>query len=162
MTTIESFSGTHAYNPTCARASVELDWFEEFEIGLNVLSQVHADGVTERLETGICPRCDGPIDLERTAGSRVTTCRCIPICPACGEDEAFQPALGRPMSRIWQWPISRGHRTRRRNKVMEQSVVTTGILSGSTLITEDGAHPIQLRANSGGWAEHGMDEEVSR
>lgn len=163
MKRIRSFSGTHAFKVEHVIDSIELDWFGEFEPEqLRVLAEKRAKDVAARLRDGSCPRCDGALDRAALAGSRVTSCRCIPICSLCGADEAFQPMLGRPMSRVWQWPISRGHRTRRRNKMMGKATVTTGIISGSTIITEHGATPLDTTPRTGGWAEFGLDEEVAR
>ena len=165
MTTIShSFPGTHPYNEECAAAAVQLDWIDvpnmEFTLEeLTRLGRHHATRVTAELNAGRCPRCSGPISPDRNAGSRITTCRCIPICPRCGEDEAFPLGLAR---RIWEWPTSKSAITRRLNKAREGAEITTAIVTGNTMITETGATEIKGRPHPGGWAEYGHDGEVAR
>lgn len=156
-----SFSGTHAYREECARFSVALDWHGELhEDDVARVAEQWASKVTASLDERACPRCHDPLAPERTAGSRVTSCRCIPICPACGADEANQVLLGRPYSRIWEWPISKGHRTRRANKIAANSHASTGTLTASWhILTEDGVSQVDLTARNGGWAQYGTDDE---
>lgn len=156
-----SFSGTHEYRPDCVQAIAELTAVTDF--GWTNPDRIARSGrhwaetVTGFVESGRCPRCKGamPIDYPG-AGSRLTTCRCIPICSACGADEAWYPMP------IWRWPTSRSAMSRRRNKVYANSSVKAGILSSSgdslTVITEDGSTPVKLRPHPGGWAEFGMDD----
>lgn len=162
---IQSFSGTHMFKPDCALASIELDWIDQgnfTEAELRRLARVHVGRLADHLTNGRCPRCADALDPERTAGSRTTLCRCIPICPACGEDEAFQPSLGRPMSRIWEWPIGKGARTRRKIKIEQHATAEVALIARDNLITSDGSSPIKLREHPGGWAEYGMDDEAGR
>lgn len=163
MATIQSFSGTHPYDESHAALTVALDWhgYDFSEDQLKRLSAVHAEAATGHLESGTCPRCRGPLDAGNTAGSRITTCRCIPICPSCGEDEAIQRMLGKPYSRLWQWPTTKSAKTRRRNLAMKGAVTTTALVApDGTVITEDGATELVPRQHPGGWAEFGMDEEA--
>lgn len=50
------------------------------------------------INAGRCPRCGDELD-PMPAGSRVTDCRCIPVCTACGNDEP------RDNVRLADWPI---------------------------------------------------------
>jgi len=157
---IEAFSGTHDYDPAHVVASIELDWFDQGDFSPEELARLGhhwADRVTADLTEGRCPRCHDALNKDIVAGSRVTTCRCIPVCPACGSDEGNQMLLGRPSSRVWEWPIGKGHRTRRANKVAANSQVA--LLSGDRIITSDGSHPLEPRPHPGGWAEYGRDDE---
>lgn len=54
-----------------------------------------------------CPRCTQPI-AGRSARSRVTHNRNIPICTPCGSDEAQRDATGRPPVPPDEWPLTAG------------------------------------------------------
>lgn len=158
-TTPRSFSGTHEFRPGCVAVLIQNVWAE---LGLDqpVAGENFAARVTAYVNAGQCPRCEDDIADEVPAGSRVTQCRCIPICPACGVDEAYQPGLGRRLSPVWEWPISKGHRTRRLRKAEALTSATSAIIAGDTLITEDGAQALRLRSDPGGWAEFGQGDET--
>jgi hypothetical protein len=86
---IESFSGAHPFRPLCL---AEL---------LDDPDQVY--DITAMIDLGHCPRCEERMLPQRPnypAGSRVTRCRCIPICSACGSHEAFV-AIRHPS----EWPL---------------------------------------------------------
>jgi hypothetical protein len=74
---VRTFSGTHEFDPT-----VLLDTDADVE-GNN-------DDIVEDIESGRCPRCQGPLPTMFPAGSRITRCRTIPICFRCGEDEGYE------------------------------------------------------------------------
>ncbi|GMA24678.1 hypothetical protein GCM10025864_24370 [Luteimicrobium album] len=87
---MQSFSGTHAYDPAHVVDRFELAAGEPLLGGELEAVRRYVDGMfTFEIETGSCPRCEGPLDVETAAGSRVTTCRCVPICTECGLDEAL-------------------------------------------------------------------------
>jgi hypothetical protein len=54
-------------------------------------------GLLHDIDHGACPRCQGPMRGFRSqipAGSRVTWCRCIPICADCETLETREAAIG--------------------------------------------------------------------
>lgn len=159
MTTFESFSGTHPYRPECAANAVELDWHGQIpEATLQDAIRRHSTRVTELLEAGKCPRCRQRFDVTRAAGSRTTSCRCIPICSKCGEDEALQENFSKQgLAQVWQWPISASARTRRARKFEESAREVTATLADGALLTEDGVMEIPA-PSTGGWAQYGYDE----
>jgi hypothetical protein len=61
----------------------------------------HAARLVALIDAGTCPRCEIPLPKadELPAGSRVTDCRCIPICRLCGSEE------GTWVVPPWAWPI---------------------------------------------------------
>lgn len=161
MVAIDSFSGTHLYDIDCVKTSVELDWIDQDvfdDARLDELSSSWARRVNRAVTESTCPRCGDKFDEHLVpAGSRVTICRCIPICSACGEDEAFQEMLNNEISRVWQWPVSKSARTRRKNKVMANGRLATMV--GDQVLSKDGVTRIKPRPHPGGWAEYGHDSE---
>ena len=165
---VNSFSGTHPYRPQCVIDSIVAD-FVACDFDTRGPATERAAQITERIDAGECPRCLAPLpdgDPERPAGSRVTACRCIPICGRCGSDETYQSALGRPMSRAWQWPVRKGAITRRRREIETRlaptrAEMTTDSAGAPVLLTEDGVTPVVLRPpSSGGWAQYGYDDSA--
>lgn len=155
---VHSFSGCHPYRPECVVASTELYWLDHLPDHMVTTVAVHyTNRVTVALAEGQCPRCHDPLDPKVTAGSRFTSCRCIPICPACEEDEANQMMLGQGGSPVGQWPISKGWRTRRTNMIAKMFRPSEGFLSLSegVVVTDDGVSTVTQRPNPGGWAEFG-------
>lgn len=155
---LRSFSGTHSYRPTCVSDAAKLaavtDFgFDPFDAAAQDKIGAHWAGVvTGRLERGQCPRCRGPLPTVSEpppAGSRITACRCIPICASCGSDEATYPLP------LWRWPTSRSAVSRRRNYV--SSPPQSAILHDGTVIDETGAQEVKMREHPGGWAEFGLD-----
>jgi hypothetical protein len=82
--------------------------------------------IVRRIDSGRCPRCERPLS-GYPAGSRATRCRCIPVCSACGEQEAFRPFL------------------------MELTAWVTRPSS------PDGAFKVRVPHATGGWGEFGHD-----
>jgi hypothetical protein len=142
---IRSFSGTHPWHPT-----VLLDT-DAHEAGT-------ADDIIENIESGRCPRCEGPLPTlpEFPAGSRATLCRSIPICGRCGGDEVYEQ-LSCGISSAGCWPVPVEEIEERR--AYFEGKDTVAILSGDVLITDDGAVPIVNPRNTGGWAHFGSSSE---
>lgn len=67
-----------------------------------------ADAIVENIESGRCPRCEGPLPEPPVspAGSRITACRSIPICGRCGSDECYEGLQNRFYSGAGCWPLS--------------------------------------------------------
>lgn len=155
----ESYSGTHPYRPQCAIESITRD---DWGFDATSVATDWVVSVTQQVDQGVCARCgeDFPGGDVLPAGSRLTACRCIPVCGPCGEDEANQQILGREVSPVWKWPVRKSDRTKRRNKVMEHA--EPAILSGDTILTEHGATKVDLTPRSGGWAQYGYDDSADR
>jgi hypothetical protein len=85
-----TFSGTHPFNPQhlvdafmqsqdrgCKDRTQAVESVSDLLIGLGESS---------------CYRCGATLDSRQTPnGSRVTECRCIPICRLCSEAEIYEP-----------------------------------------------------------------------
>ena len=85
----------HAFRAPCLRAELEvyLDRHGETDHGLVGHALV---GLLHDIDHGACPRCQGPMPTAGSipAGSRVTTCRCIPICVDCESRETKEVSIG--------------------------------------------------------------------
>jgi hypothetical protein len=86
----------HAFRPSCLRGELEgyLDRHGETDHGLVGHALV---GLLHDIDHDACPRCQGPLRSspgEAPAGSRVTSCRCIPICPECEARESKEAQIG--------------------------------------------------------------------
>lgn len=168
--TLRSFSGTHDYNPEHVIRSIVEEWQLE---GIDVedhARDVLVPRITADLSEGLCPRCRQTLarfDGDRGAGSRLTPCRCVPICGPCGSDEANQGGgiLGTGVSQFWRWPVRVGDRTKRANRAaamfgpVHPAVLTGGSDGQPVMITDDGATPLVPRPMGGGWAEFGDDDD---
>ena len=160
---VRSFSGRHPYRPQCVIDEIVTEWAQD-DIDMTVQATEKGAAVTVKIDGGICPRCDGELDLQRNSGSRATRCRCVPVCPACGADEANQGILRVGLAQIWRWPLRKGDITRRRNKVAQRSTPTEGMLVGGkdnaepVMLTEDGVSQVKMHPHPGGWAEFGFDD----
>lgn len=152
MTEIQAFSGTRPWHPTVL---VDTD---AHEAGT-------ADGIIEAIDSGLCPRCEGPLPKlpEFPAGSRITKCRSIPICGRCGGDEVRELIEDGGYSSAGCWPLPHGEIAARIDRCMSSCRVETAILSGDQVITSEGAAPLMNPCNTGGWAEYGYEgQEVTR
>ncbi len=135
---MRSFSGTHDFRPSCLLAALIEDLAGDVE-GATTL-QAHAEAQLESLvamlEAQACPRCGAELAHEQfNAGSRITSCRCIPVCSQCGGSEAS--TLASPV----EWPLTdQTHAVRLRR----QTYVV------------DGAGNVRARPRfPGGWLEFG-------
>jgi hypothetical protein len=170
-----TFSGAHPYRPQCvvdsSRALLETllpDTAAE-------LAVMNAERVTQAIDAGICPRCSDPLlpvpvpEGWRSAGSRATTCRCIPICETCSN--WVEPFIG--ASAVTAWPTDEddgGDHTRKeyetelaeRFKASCTAAYLQSGASGPVLVSDDGVAEIQLRPNPGGWLEHGYDDTADQ
>ncbi len=160
---ITSFSGAHPYRPQCV---IEQILSNEPAADRNeVVAYVGA--ITARIDDGRCARCAGPLPRPPVvpSGSRLTSCRCVPICGPCGTHE------GLPMSLLSQeanpddededgWHLDPVRRDADLAGFRERFRPSAGILSDGMLVTDDGTapRPIKLRPHPGGWAEHGYDD----
>jgi hypothetical protein len=95
---------THPFQPRCLRWELErhLDEHGEVDRGAVVKALV---GLLHDIDHGACPRCQGPSPIARgetAAGSRVTSCRCIPICAECEARETREALTGVVYS-VFDW-----------------------------------------------------------
>ena len=157
-----SFSGAHPFRPQCVIDAIVSVWAAaDADLDVKDMARDNAATITTKIDGGVCPRCDDPLDLGNTAGSRVTRCRCVPVCPACGADEAHQGLLRTGLSAPWRWPIRRGDRTKRRNKVASRSSLAPLVMGegGSmSLLTDKGVSEVRMRPHPGGVMEFGYDD----
>lgn len=107
---LRSSEATHAFRPGCLKAEIErlLDERGDFKRGLLVHAYV---ALVNDIDDGRCPRCQGPLTVEgeMPEGSRVTSCRCIPLCAACSDCETSERAVGGHSS-VLDWYASRAVR----------------------------------------------------
>lgn len=97
---IVSFSGAHPFRLQCLAEVLRIEVGDENDdLALELVALIDA---------GRCPRCGRPItEREIASGSRMTSCRCIPVCAACGEDESWGQ-LGAGLHDegcLDQWPV---------------------------------------------------------
>lgn len=151
---IRTFSGTHDWDPSTL-VDTDAD-----EYG-------NAEDILRNIENGRCPRCEGPLPTGREfpAGSRITARRTIPICYRCGEDEGFEvmdAMTGNGFGGISAascWPLPVEEIDERRTRIMQQMRPAILDVASDTLITEDGAAPVIVPRNTGGWAQYGDTDE---
>ncbi|UGQ59869.1 hypothetical protein LSF60_10565 [Rhodococcus pyridinivorans] len=142
-----SFSGRHGFNATCL---------------IDVCSIDDIARVEEDITDGTCPRCWGrlPEPPEYPAGSRVTSCRCIPICGTCGTDESDESLSDGGISDPSLWPIDRDEIDARRAWMLANSRMVVLDIGSMQALDENGVTAVHPRPNPSGWAEFGRDEEV--
>ena len=178
--TTQSFSGSHPFRPACLvaahMASMEGE-YNDPEEGREEAIEFAAARVPA-IDAGRCARCDVSLaDGEFPAGSRVTDCRCIPICSCCGRAEAFtgiaMASIGGPKGRsllpliapVCYWPVDHGEQEAGVAAIMGRAVeregfVASGSDGSSLLVSEEGVAQLQFREHSGGWAEVGYDDSL--
>lgn len=145
---ISSFSGCHPYRPQCLLSHLEA-WVDEYDAADIAVE------VTSAISRGTCPRCHGPLpdgDPVMPAGSRVTTCRCIPVCGACGGDEATNE-----QGAIF-WPVPGVDERAAADRAKATPAVATVVDGRPVLLTDHGVINPTPRSNPGGWAEFGFDD----
>lgn len=164
MTKIRSFSGAHTFDLQCFVAAIGVvkkrDGQEDRDWPL-----AKATTLAELIRDGTCPRCTGPLDLEFCAGSRTTTCRCVPICPRCGSDEAFQGGLSAGLAPVWLWPLRGSSITRRANLVAAKAgppVAASIETTSMKILTDTGVSDFAFRPHPGGWAEYGYRDDTDK
>jgi hypothetical protein len=108
---LRSTSATHEFRPRCLKTEIERLLDERGDFGRGLL--VHAlVALLHDIDHDRCPRCQGPlrtVEDEVPIGSRVTSCRCIPLCAACGACETSERSVGGHSS-VLDWYASRAVR----------------------------------------------------
>jgi hypothetical protein len=149
---IQSFSGAHPFRPQClVEGCLHATSPTNLERGIAI-----AQVLVESIDSRSCPRCGAalPTRPELPAGSRVTSCRCIPICGRCGQHEAFEGFLKGDRYAVTpptRWPIRQGIISRDVNRLQKNSTPST--------ITLNDLRPADSLT---GWAEFGYDDTQDR
>jgi hypothetical protein len=149
---ITTFSGAHPFRPACLLDA--LDYWHSGSLERDELADEAAELISI-IDSERCPRCRGEyFDGEIPSGSRLTSCRCIPVCSQCGAVEWLgEYGAG-------EWPLSPELVTTEREHYRAH-LSERGLLSpDGVLITDDGVGPVQPRPHPGGWAEYGYDESA--
>ncbi|MFI5684647.1 hypothetical protein [Streptomyces sp. NPDC051636] len=172
-------SGAHPYRPQCVIASAREIYTNAFETDLHPaipeLAVQCAERITTAIDAGVCPRCSDPLhpnpapDGWQPAGSRATTCRCIPVCETCAG--WVEPSIGVLAVTGWPTDADDGEDLTRKEIEVDQvqqakANCTVGVLEtgpgGTVLVTTEGATPfeVQFRPHPGGWLEFGYDDSA--
>lgn len=168
---VRTFSGAHLYRPQCVvESTVRL-----LEVLLPdtaaELAVLNAERITKAIDASVCPRCSDPLrpdaapDDWRPAGSRATTCRCIPVCETCAS--WIEPIIG--PTAVTAWPTDeddgsgstrKEHETELADRLRAQTELAYLTAEGGdpALLTDDGVTAIQMRPHPGGWLEHDYND----
>lgn len=95
---------THPFRPRCLRSELERHLDQHGETGRGVVAHALV-GLLHDIDHVACPRCQGPLRTsqdEIAGGSRVTSCRCIPICAECEARETKEASIGVVYS-VFDW-----------------------------------------------------------
>lgn len=157
---VRSFSGAHPFRPACLQQAVhavfEFDPDEFESEGVDPVQ--HVLDLVQMVDRGECPSCgrDLPTGNFMPAGSRLTRCRCVPVCVGCGNLEALHGI------EVTAWPMPPEDVDALNARMLASAKLTDVTLMGEggapVLITEDGVTEIRLRDHPGGWAEFGYDD----
>jgi len=135
-----TFSGVHPFRPVCLRDLIVRSHAEQDAPPPADAAIWQTVKLVRMIDRGDCPRCARALgDETHPAGSRVTPCRCIPVCSGCGSHEAFtrghlnDPAI---------WPMT-AEMMREAGKRPARSSLPPGQV------------PVQ---GTGGWLAHGFDD----
>lgn len=131
---MRTVSGAHPFRPQCAASAASASSAEA------------AEEITRNVDRGRCPRCLGPLPRSPIvpAGSRVTDCRCVPVCETCGAHEAR--ARLTPPDR---WPLA---------GVAEELAALPGAAYLATITPAEAARIIDSAPDTGGSLAHGVDD----
>lgn len=166
MEALRTLSGAHPFRPACLKAKLELEALDDPGLEGQVLDAL--EELVWEIDRGFCPRCrEGDVREKFPDGSRITACRCVPICHACGEHEAVTVAEKGGLYGAFTWYIDppdatfvAGEVEEFRSKGRMVDGMVEGILTGNaTLITEEGVSILKLRPHPGGWLEFGDEGE---
>lgn len=130
---MRTVSGAHPFRPQCAASAASAEAAEE---------------ITRNVDRGRCPRCLGPLPQApiTPAGSRVTDCRCVPVCETCGAHEA-RAGLTPPD----RWPMT---------GVATHLAALPGTARLATVTPEQAGRLIDTAPPTGGAAVHGYDDSA--
>lgn len=175
---IRTFSGAHPYRPQCVLNSARTILSELLDgPDAKALAMHISERVTTAVDSGVCPRCSDPLTVAdasegwRPAGSRATTCRCVPVCETCSS--WAEPVLGTLAVTGWPTSADEGDDHTRKEieadliaqaKAQDQYAVLEVRPEGAALVTAEGAVPFVpvLRPHPGGWLEYGYDDTADQ
>jgi hypothetical protein len=155
-----SFSGAHPFRPQCLVTALEPSSDPKGEALVE-----RATHLVGEIDRGRCPRCGGPLSTASglPAGSRVTACRCVPICGSCGAHEAL---FG---GQAVQWASERFTPESVTADLERASAKATTVIAmiikddeGMKMLDNSGVWPVELRPHPGGWLEFGYDDSPDR
>ncbi|MEO8292971.1 MAG: hypothetical protein ABI635_07495 [Actinomycetota bacterium] len=95
---------THPFRPRCLRSELERHLDRHGQVDDGVVGHALA-GLLHDIDRDVCPRCQGALGTPAgrlSPGSRVTSCRCIPICERCEERETQEASIGAVYS-VFDW-----------------------------------------------------------
>jgi len=120
-------------------------------------------------------------DWEIPSGSRLTDCRCIPVCSLCGRAEALsglaQALIRGPedslliplISPVCDWPVRRAKQQsavdefdRRPVCQWREALILFNTDGGLSVASETGVAQLELGEHPGGWLEYGHDDSMDR
>lgn len=164
---ISTFSGAHPFRPQClvdAYAAQMLDEWDGDPVQALKIALEEVPALLALIDVGRCPRCAGTyMKGEIPSGSRVTACRCVPVCRVCGEMETFERLgfvgkgsqanilAGLP-GHIGNWPLDRADQVTRLAQIY--ALCDPGTVE---IDITDLKHP-----DTGGRASHGYDDTQDR
>lgn len=160
-----SFSGCHTFRPSCLVDVLVAELDCEHEDGGSVQEATErVEEFVRAIDAGRCPRCGATFADPPTApaGSRITDCRCVPICGPCGEHEASPHGA---LVGVSDWPLDQGRVTLELDAWLSTAILATFIPSDGEadalglVLSADGVTEVVDRPHPGGWAEFGHDED---
>ncbi|MBA3690435.1 MAG: hypothetical protein H0W82_03360 [Actinobacteria bacterium] len=133
---------THPFRPRCLRSELErhLDEHGRGDHGIVAHALV---GLLHDIDHGACPRCQGPSRTsagEMAGGSRVTSCRCIPICGECEAREAKEASIG-VVYPVFDWYYDRAVREDVERDLAELDAGQPSFVTDLTSF-DDRGHPV--------------------
>ena len=165
--TISTFSGAHPFRAPCLiEAYIEsadpgTDWDDAADEVAILIEKF--------IDKGLCPRCGGDyVEGEIPSGSRVSDCRCIPVCMECSRAEVYgllvvaldrikgpEDAVLTPLLLpVCMWGEN--------DRDAQTRALAAYELAGDVSYTEVPAGDLLSRPHPGGWLEHGYDDTQDR
>jgi hypothetical protein len=165
--TIQTFSGSHPFRPACLLSAYRESLGDEFDPDDEYQGIDEVALLVQDIDRGHCPRCGRDFEHDNPAGSRLTPCRCIPVCAECGKAEVFEwealalidgpgdVVLTGMVGPVCSWPIDAEGQT------LALAELEKRLSVGNPLI-ETTVGDLEFREQPGGWLEYGHDDTVDR
>lgn len=176
---MDTFSGAHPFRPACLTVAYKKAAEGEHSdpVDLHEAAIEFAARAVEMADAGQCPCCGGSFaEGEIPSGSRITSCRCVPVCMGCSRREAFGSYLSvTDLMGLREWAAA-GDEERTAHGVAREVAAlevirgkrrrTPGFTATDTEgdpigHTEGGAGPLSV-PHAGGWAKYGYTDEQDR
>ena len=163
--TIRSFSGAHPFRPACVITAAH----DALGVGTGLGDRADhdeavrvANKIVDALNATTCPRCSTPLARSDrgaywdNAGSRVTRCRCIPICSDCGMHEGLARHFSATPLGVLDWPA--GHNdVETELEHWRHGPARVRISSADHPLTDSGT--VRQAQYAGGWRVYGYGDE---